>query len=401
MLEKERSEIMLIQFRFKNHKSFYHEAILDMTATLEQRHSDYLIEKNGNKTLPVVEIQGANASGKTTVLDAFFTMAYLVIKSFDMNKTKPFEVNPFIFTDEYRKEDSEFEIFLNIDEKEYRYGFIANREEIKEEWLYEKPFKSNTTAKEKMLFEREKNNVIVEKFADIKDYEPFLDQKTLLLSILGRRRIQIADKIYDWFINGFYAKDFMNIPTSIYELLYNNPDLVEKVERFMSEIDSCVEKIIIEKENKLEKEEYKIYCVHSDPKNRKKKYKMEISLESDGTFKAIALAPFIILSLEDGGTLFIDELDTKFHPLLYRKIVSMFNNPSFNKKHAQLIYSAHSTYLFDKDELRRDQIYLVEKDKNGMSNLYSLSDFENLRGDADYEKKYLAGEFGAIPFQER
>ena len=113
MFEKEGSEIMLIQFRFQNHKCFYNENILDMTATLEQRHSDFLIEKNGNKILPVVEIQGANASGKTTVLDAFYTMCYLIIRSFDLEKDKPLKVKPFAFHDKYRQENSEFEIFLN------------------------------------------------------------------------------------------------------------------------------------------------------------------------------------------------------------------------------------------------------------------------------------------------
>ena len=72
-----------------------------------------------------------------------------------------------------------------------------------------------------------------------------------------------------------------------------------------------------------------------------------------------------------------------------------------NKNNAQLIYTAHSTFLFNSENLRRDELYLVDKDEFGKSNLYSLSEFRNLRTDADYEKKYLSGQFGAIPYEKQ
>lgn len=111
--------------------------------------------------------------------------------------------------------------------------------------------------------------------------------------------------------------------------------------------------------------------------------------------------PAILKNLEIGGLICIDELDVKLHPLLFRKIVNMYNDRSINKNNSQLIYTAHSTFLFNSDELRRDQLYLVEKDSFGVSKLYSLSEFRNLRFDADYEKKYLTGEFGAIPYDNK
>ena len=87
------------------------------------------------------------------------------------------------------------------------------------------------------------------------------------------------------------------------------------------------------------------------------------------------------------------------HPLLFKKIVNMYKDKNINKHNAQLIYTSHSTFLFDSNILRRDQIYLVEKDLQGKSNLYSLSAFKNLRCDADYEQKYITGQFGAIPYE--
>lgn len=112
------------------------------------------------------------------------------------------------------------------------------------------------------------------------------------------------------------------------------------------------------------------------------------------------IMPTILKNLEIGGLLCIDELDVKLHPLLFKKIVNMYQDKSVNKHNAQLIYTAHSTFLFNSDDLRRDEIYLVEKDLSGKSKLYSLSEFKNLRVDADYEKKYLTGQFGAIPYKD-
>ena len=78
----------------------------------------------------------------------------------------------------------------------------------------------------------------------------------------------------------------------------------------------------------------------------------------------------------------------------------MYMDKTINKNNAQLIYTAHSTFLFNSENLRRDELYLVDKDEFGKSNLYSLSEFRNLRTDADYEKKYLSGQFGAIPYEK-
>ena len=78
----------------------------------------------------------------------------------------------------------------------------------------------------------------------------------------------------------------------------------------------------------------------------------------------------------------------------------MYQDKNINVKNAQLIYTAHSTSLFNYGNLRRDELYLVEKDKRGQSKLYSLSEFKNLRVDADYEKKYLSGQFGGIPYED-
>ena len=145
----------------------------------------------------------------------------------------------------------------------------------------------------------------------------------------------------------------------------------------------------------------KIYSISGKHRNIDKPNEtilLPIVRESDGTIKIFNIMPTILKNLLIGGILCVDELDVELHPLLFRKIVNMYKDKSINKNNAQLIFTSHSTFMLNSNDLRRDQIYLVQKDEFGKSELYSLSEFRNLRIDADYEKKYLTGEFGAIPF---
>ena len=122
------------------------------------------------------------------------------------------------------------------------------------------------------------------------------------------------------------------------------------------------------------------------------------SQESDGTLKFFNYSGAILDALEEGGTLIIDEFDARLHPLLTQKLVKMFNSPVSNKKNAQLIFVTHDTNLLDNSLLRRDQIYFTEKNKRSETVLYSLADFKGIRNDASYEKDYIKGKYGAIPF---
>ncbi len=104
-----------------------------------------------------------------------------------------------------------------------------------------------------------------------------------------------------------------------------------------------------------------------------------------------------------GATLVIDELDTKMHPLISQYIIELFNNPETNPKNAQLIFTTHDTHLLSQKILRRDQIWFTEKDSQEQTDLYSLMDIvlpdgTKPRNDANYERNYIAGRYGAIPY---
>ena len=118
--------------------------------------------------------------------------------------------------------------------------------------------------------------------------------------------------------------------------------------------------------------------------------------ESEGTKKMFELSPFIYRSLKEGTPLIIDEFDSRFHPLLTKKIVELYN--SSENRASQLIFTTHDTNLLSPELLRRDQIDFVEKDKYGASHLYTLVEIKGVRNDASFEKDYIQGKYGAIPF---
>lgn len=411
MISEGRCFIMLLQFKFKNHKCFYEETILDLMATQEKRHINSTIDINGNKILPVVEIHGANASGKSSTLEALHFMFEMIRMSSRIDINKDLPTVPFAFSDNTRKENSEYEISIFLNDYEYRYGFSMNKNGFVEEWLYKKKFSVSTKATQKIIFERINNKVNFgnpyEKYR--KTWELFGEStnlttnKLLILSNVAIKEEKgILRDIYNY-INkfNFRIESVFQQQVSI-DLLNENDLLYEKFQKIINEFDPCLLGIKIDEINDNSgNKSYKISGVHKNIDNNKMRTLIPLQRESDGTVKIFNIMPTILLNLEIGGLLCIDELDVKLHPLLFKKIVNMYKDKNINKNNAQLIYTAHSTFLFNSDELRRDQLYLVEKDSLGKSRLYSLSEFRNLRVDADYEKKYLTGQFGAIPYENK
>jgi AAA15 family ATPase/GTPase len=119
--------------------------------------------------------------------------------------------------------------------------------------------------------------------------------------------------------------------------------------------------------------------------------------ESEGTRKLIYLAGPLIDTLKHGKVLFIDEFDARLHPLITHQIISLFNSNNTNPNNAQLIFATHDTNLLSNRLFRRDQIWFAEKDKLGATHFYSLVEYK-VRNDASFEKDYIRGKYGAIPF---
>ena len=399
---------MLIQFKFKNHKCFYDENVLDLMATGEKRHIETTVNINGNKILPVIAIHGANASGKSSILEALEFMFKTIKESSHIDINQNLQVNPFAFSTKTLIQNSEYEFSICLKDYEYRYGFAINKDGFDEEWLYQKKFTVNTRASQKIIFERSKDKV--EFGPSYKKYEKIWDlfgndnpnsKKLLILSNVAIKETDgILRQIYDYVCQFNFKIEHFYSKTSI-DILTKDSSLYNKFQKIINEFDPCLLGIKIDEINyETGEKKYIINGIHKNLENDKIHSLIPLHKESDGTIKIFNTMPTILKNLEEGGLLCIDELDTKFHPLLFKKIVNMYKDKKINKNNAQLIYTAHSTFMFNNADLRRDQIYLVDKDKSGKSHLYSLSEFRNLRADSDYEKKYLTGQFGAIPFED-
>lgn len=396
---------MLIQFNFKNFKSFRDDTSLDMTATSITEHPYNLINSGDEKYIKTAAIYGANASGKSSVIQAFQFMRNWVSDSFKKSAENEYiPIKRFAFDNEALKEPAEFEVFFKYRNNEYQYGFSLDNKSIVEEWLYLK--KENSKDKYITLFERTKEGIDCNSklLKGAENFISMIEGKTLFLSIISNAKIPYAKDVYSWFILS-WIMDYGNI---IFELAiadlnkekFNEISYRSKLINFLNAIDINIKDIVIEK-TENENDKPKVYTMHSI-KGKDTFYKMPIVEESSGTQKMVTLFYNLNWSLELGTPLFIDELDAKLHPLLLRYILTMFHDENINKNGAQLIYVTHDNYTLTNDIFRRDQIWFVEKDSDSVSHLYSLAEYKSeddkkVRKDASYNKDYLLGKYGSVP----
>ena len=409
---------MLIQFRFKNFKSFRDDTILDLSATKITEHSDRVISAGYDKLLPTAAIFGANASGKSNVIEAFRYMMTYVIESFsyggDPNdrktKNKKLKYTPFLFDSASKDAESSFEVyFMGTEErgyKSYNYGFTLNQDGVIEEWLNSK---AKTAREYKQVFYRNGNELDLSGLPT-KSQELIrisLNKEALIVSLGAKLKVTKLKSIRDWFYNTNFTNfgnPYENVFLSslIPDGFAENKSVQDKVVAYFSSFDSSIIGFHTEvlKGEDEDHRHAKIDAIHCMVNGGTASIPLEE--ESDGTLKMFALYPALQDTLENGGVLFVDELNARLHPLLVRSFLITFLNPEINSKHAQLVFTTHDSWQLSNNLLRRDEIWFTEKDDSGVSALYSLADFMDedgikIRKDESYEKNYLLGKYGAIP----
>lgn len=399
---------MLIRFSFKNFKSFKNENCLDMEATSLKEHEYNVAKIDNGEYLKVSAIYGANASGKTNVLQAFDYMKKRILVSDDSKKNSPIdEENVYSFMINNDPIALEVEI-LAKNNKIYKYGFEVLKDTIISEWLFEK-----RVNKFYSIFERENNNVSMKpnKISDLVN----IDERTLFLNIYSKidRNNEDFSNVYDWFVNSTYLdlgnpnfERFINNRVSL--KILSDENYKKELLKFIKTFDSGIEGIKTTPDSieavKSNNGIIDIEVIHKGENGELKA--LPFYLESNGTRKMFHLFDFFMDALKNGMVLFVDELDAKLHPLLTRYIINLFHNSDTNKGNGQLIYSTHGTVNLNKETFRRDEIWFAEKDKDGISEIYALSDYileddknagKKVRNDATYNKDYLTGRYGAIP----
>ena len=402
---------MLIRFSFKNFKSFKNENCLDMEATSLKEHEYNVAKTENGEYLKVSAIYGANASGKTNVLQAFDYMKKRILVSDDSKKNSPIdEENIYSFMINNAPIALEVEI-LAKNNKIYKYGFEVLKDTIISEWLFEK-----RVNKFYAIFERENNNVSMKpnKISDLVN----IDERTLFLNIYSKidRNNEDFSNVYDWFVNSMYLdlgnpnfERFINNRVSL--KILSDENYKKELLKFIKTFDSGIEGIRTTPDSieavKSNNGIIDIEVLHRGENGKLKT--LPFYLESNGTRKMFHLFDFFMDALKNGMVLFVDELDAKLHPLLTRYIINLFHNSQTNIGNGQLIYSTHDTVNLNKETFRRDEIWFAEKDKDGISEIYALSDYileddknagKKVRNDATYNKDYLTGRYGAIPVLE-
>ena len=409
---------MLIQFNFKNFKSFREEATLDLSAAKMTEFSDRVVTIGSEKILPVAAIYGANASGKSNIYNAFEYMSEYVEDSFkygdEEEKFDEFKPTPFLFDSTSADAESSFEVYFTLPqdktEKIYNYGFCVDKAGVTEEWLN---YKAKTARKYSTIFYRSNN----EEELDLSGFpkssrdniQVALEKQVLIISLGAKLKIGKCKDIRDWFLANEFA-DFGDPVTNFFmsrrlpKGFVDDKNVQQKVIEYFSSFDQHIRDFKVDKvpmEGDSKEDAYTINSLHKKI-DSDEMAEIPLSLESAGTLKMFALYPELQDVLEKGSVFFVDELNARLHPLLVRNFILTFLNPEINKNHAQLVFTTHDTWQLSNQLLRRDEIWFVEKDMRGISTLYSLADFidedgSRIRKDESYEKNYLIGKYGAIP----
>ena len=409
---------MLIQFSFKNYKSFRDEATLDLSAAKMTEFSDRVVSEGNDKILPMAAIYGANASGKSNIYNAFGYMADYVIESFkygdEEEKFEEYRPTPFLFDSVSNDAESCFEVYFTIPgdkaEKTYNYGFCVDRHGVTEEWLN---VKAKTARKYASVFYRSTEEDTLDLSGLPKssrdNIQVALEKQVLIVSLGAKLKVNKCKDIRDWFMANEFA-DFGDPFTNFFlsrrlpKGFVDDNRVQKKVIEYFASFDEHIKDFEIEKlphDADSKEETYKISSLHKKI-DSDTFAAIPLSMESAGTLKMFALYPELQDVLEKGSVFFIDELNARLHPLLVRNFLLTFLNPEINTRHAQLIFTTHDTWQLSNQLLRRDEVWFTEKDEQGISKLYSLADFVDesgarIRKDESYEKNYLIGKYGAIP----
>ncbi|MFG3104824.1 ATP/GTP-binding protein [Streptomyces sp. NPDC048182] len=411
---------MLLSFRVSNHRSIREEQQLNLNPVYEDDRpvgTDWA-------AVPVAGIFGANASGKTNLLDALQYMAHMVVSSHrDAEPDGGISRHPFLLDDAARDEPSWYIADLLLDGVRYTYGFAVDDTRVTEEWLDSYPM-----GKKRQLFSRGDDRVKPGASQDTRELElveSITEPNVLFLSLAARSRQRDFRPVYDWFAHHLQfrrANDTRSYALSAMRALEDAdryPEIMLLLRAADLGIEGCgTERLVMDEETlrrqygsrripsrllrELEdegpRELLRPWVGH---RGRNGMVQLDLHDESAGTQALLQQAPRFLSVLRRGGTFVVDEIDASLHSVLTARLIGLFQQPETNPNGAQLLFTSHDPSLLGRrdgeDILKRDQVWFVEKDSFGESSLYSLADFKP-RKDENRERRYLGGSYGGVPF---
>jgi AAA15 family ATPase/GTPase len=418
---------MLIELRISNFKSFRDEAVFSMVPNKNGTDEDSGIIHDAKMPLSkIAAIYGPNASGKSNLIEAIAVMKKIIASSAQDKEPgrKDPSVVPFKLDEESSKQTSSFEAVFLYDGNRYQYGFTTTSEMIHEEWLYVcQDIRDKKVARSQTWFNRNtdpKTKQTDISFSDsyFKGDKAGLKAKTrpdaLLVSVGAQWNNQQLTDVYEWFKNGLRVVkgDIHPQVTADRMLKSNTPEFSSFVTNMLKTADFGITDVTCSKIDPETIEFPENFSEEIKDEIRKNplinintefyhstKYgsgTLKLSEESQGTQRFFALLTPLWDILHGEVTVFFDEFDRSMHTIMTKAFIKFIC--SEKNVSGQVIMSLHDTHF--QKHLRRDQIWFTQKDKNGCSDLYSLSDFKGVRSTDDIQKRYLKGHYDAIPYIE-
>ena len=405
---------MVLEIRLSNFFSIKDEVVLDLRAGNINTQKSKELENNifefeDISVLKTIAIYGANASGKSNIINAIRFCNAMVFESHRHNQDTVYNFKPFKFKGCAKKPSTYFIRFV-IDSIEYAYSFSLTRTEILEEQLYYYP----NGRKTKVFVRNEQNGPekkdkysfgtsVIKRPLDVAQST---SNKTLFISRASQMDRDIPKRVFNFFSRTFIL-NYQNYSTkNAHEMMgkYKNQllmalqladsDIVDFKQILRNQkgknlkANLVTEKAVFE-DAVVENLEIKTY--HKNAPNTQFDFSTEESL---GTQKLFFIMLTILDVVKNNKILLIDEIEDSLHTSIIEYIIEIFNASTG----AQLIFTTHNTNLLNLNKMRKDQLYFVNKRNDGSTDLYSLFDYKDFRDTMDVEKAYLQGRFDAIPF---
>lgn len=430
---------MILQFNIHNFRSFKSVQKFDMQPTkLTNRKSKVLSVGNSPaiECLPSSILYGPNNAGKSNFIKALAALKWLVLKSHNFQPDTPLKANEYFKLDiQTLNKPTTFEILFVVSNVKYLYLVSFDQKEIIKEELHHYNFSEKGKNTKRKLFIRNKGKNIdfgEDLKGPKKEIENVLNSNQLFLSKAVNNKSEQLLPIYNFFTKTLLVDITLN-NEGYSELQFQQmvKFIAEKGENFLNAfgyvleaIDSGILGLRFEQGREMP-DNFRILIEDEMPEDEKRKIKdrfleifgtdvkamfrlfdgenqistteMPLKEQSVGTQKFMTVFGRLIEVLEKGAVLIVDELDKSFHSLITRLLLELMNNPSVNSKGAQLIFTTHDATLLDSDLIDKDQIYIVEKNRRGETELFRLSDHKGLRNDIPLEKWYLSGKLNGIP----
>ncbi|MEY4906217.1 MAG: hypothetical protein RLZZ292_4032 [Bacteroidota bacterium] len=403
---------MLIEFAVTNYRSFHERQVLSLLPSGKIRERKVIPiqadEYAKLQVLPSAVLYGPNNSGKSNFLKAIKTLYELVKNSGNHNSNKKLVENEFFeFALQSKNQPTKFEIdFIAPNKKRYNYTVSFNRNQITEENLYVYTISQTGKTTVNTLYERSEQNIKFVTLKGVKESVNFSPNQLFLSrgDIDGNKELK---EVYSFFSNcieilNLTEDGYTNFSTNIYPKLMiekqskSEDKLLDTILREINVGIVVIKNIALETDNLT----YKTLITHKlfDDINEVGTFDLPLKEQSTGTQKLVTLLAFIILILKSGDCLFIDEMSTSMHTEITAWLIDLFNNPLTNPNKAQLIITTHDITLIDKELYEKDQIFVVEKNKYGASEMYSFADITGLpRNNNRLSDYYETGRMGGVP----